>query len=125
MRNTGGCRIVEAENIIINRGRKPMTGKDRDNKQNGHPDEWDMLMAYHLLQKDIETQNTPRKKSSSECSNLEAILYMIGGLVAMGIIFTFLGVDAQDVPAILLLLLWFVFTIIIMVVVISIGSRKR
>ncbi|MCC8105729.1 MAG: hypothetical protein LIO99_06945 [Clostridiales bacterium] len=102
-----------------------MAGKDKDNKQNSHPDECDMLVAYHPLQKDMETQNIPRKKTSSECSTLEAILYMIGGLVAMGFIFSLLGVDAYDVPAILLLLLWFIFAIIIMVIVISIGSRKQ
>lgn len=43
VRNTGGCHIVEKENI--RRGRKPMAGKDRDNKQNSHPDEGDMVVG--------------------------------------------------------------------------------
>lgn len=102
-----------------------MAGTDKDNKQNGRPDEWDMLIAYHLLKKDMDKQNTPKKNSGSECSNLEAILYTVGGFVVMSIILTSLGIDAHDVPVLLIIFLWIVFGIIIMVVVNCIGSGKR
>lgn len=101
-----------------------MTGTDKDNKQNGHPSEWDRMLTYQLLQENMEKQKSPRKTSSSDGSTLIAILCTIGGFAAMCIIFSSLGVDAQGISAILLILLWFVFAIIILVVALCIGSRK-
>ncbi|MCD7957386.1 MAG: hypothetical protein LUG93_16905 [Lachnospiraceae bacterium] len=98
---------------------------EKNSGHNYHPDELDMMIGMHLLQEDIEKQSPLRRNSSSDVSWLEVILYFVGGFFLEFFILYFLGVDSANLPGAVVLILWFVCSIVVMVAVISFGSRKR
>ncbi|MCD7824544.1 MAG: hypothetical protein LUH14_01030 [Clostridiaceae bacterium] len=104
-----------------------MARKNSENsgKQTNHSDDWDMLIAYHLLQKDTQKRNATSAESKSDSSWLEAILCTIGGFVLACIVFVFLGVDAGNVPAVVIVIMWIICSILLMVFKMAYESKPR
>ncbi|MCC8136677.1 MAG: hypothetical protein LIO76_01185 [Clostridiales bacterium] len=96
-----------------------------ESKKNSHPNEFDMMMATYLLHEDIEKQTPVRRNAGSEVSWLEVILYFVGGFFLEFFILYFLGVDTSNLPGALVLILWFVCSILVMIAAVNYSTRKR
>lgn len=72
---------------------------------------------YFMMDEELSRGNpqTPRSRPRrpGEISTGAAILSVIGGLVAVGVLFTLLNIDVDDVSVVLILILWFVLRLLI------------
>lgn len=88
-----------------------------DWNHNGKDDQFDRFMDYQMI-------NDGMKKSGRSggphrgggMSTLAAFLCVFGGLVIEALIFTVFGVDVDDVSAIVLILLWILFSTILVAI---------
>ncbi len=85
-----------------------------DNKD----DDLDDYLEYHYIFEENEKQNntgTQRKIGKGKpgkTSNGAALFYTFSGLIEQAFLYTILGVDVEKIPAILIVVLWIVLSVI-------------
>lgn len=94
-----------------------------DWNHNGKKDMSDNYIEYQIY-KDVTGQNdepsyTPGKGNGM--STFGAIISVIAGLVLQAVLYTVLGIDVDDVPVLIIIILWIIFSAIAAVVVDKIG----
>lgn len=94
-----------------------------DWNNNGKKDMVDNYIEYQIY-KDVTGQNkepsyTP--SSGKGMSTFGAIVSVVAGLVLQAVLYTGLGIDVDDVPVLVMIILWVVFSAITAVVVDKIG----
>ena len=80
-------------------------------------------IEYHVY-KDVTGQNDEPSYTPSRgngMSTFGAIISVIAGLVLQAVLYTVLGIDVDDVPVLIIIILWVVFSAIAAVVVDKIG----
>lgn len=95
-----------------------------DWNHNGKKDMSDNYIEYQIY-KDVTDQNdepsyTPSKGNGM--STFGAIISVIAGLVLQAVLYTVLGIDVDDVPVLIIIILWIIFSAIAAVVVDKIGG---
>lgn len=89
---------------------------------NGKKDIQDDLIEYQIYQECMKNSNsTSGSDHSGGMSTFGAILCVVGGLVTEGIVFSALGAEVKDIPSIILIILWLVFSTLIAVLAEKIG----
>ena len=86
----------------------------------------DMIDNYteYQIYKDVTGQNDEPSYTPSRgngMSTFGAIISVIAGLVVQAVLYTVLGIDVDDVPVLIIIILWVVFSAIAAVVVDRIG----
>ena len=94
-----------------------------DWNHNGKKDMADNFIEYQIY-KDVTSQKgnpsyTP--SSGSGMSTFGAIVSVIAGLFLQSALYVTLGIDVDDVPVLVIIILWVVFSAIVAVVVDKIG----
>ncbi len=94
-----------------------------DWNHNGKNDMGDNYIEYQIYQdvtgEEHEPSYTPsRSRGMSTCG---AIICVIGGLVLQAMLYTTLDIEVDDVPILVILILWVVFSGIVAVVIDKIG----
>ena len=85
-----------------------------DWNQNGKKDMMDNYIQYQIYKKSTENQNTSyTPRSGSGISTFGAILSVIAGLFGQALIYMALGIEVEDVPVIVMLILWVVISAIV------------
>ncbi len=93
-----------------------------DWNHNGKNDMADDFMEYQIYKdvmgQDDESSYTPRRSSSGGgTSTFGAIISVIAGFIMQVILYMILGIDVENVPVIVIIILWAVFTAIAAVVI--------
>lgn len=94
-----------------------------DWNRNGKRDMGDNYIEYQIY-KDVTGQNDKSSYTPSRgngMSTFGAIISVIAGLVLQAALYTGLGIDVDDVPVLVIIILWIVFSVIAAVVVDKIG----
>ena len=94
-----------------------------DWNRNGKNDMVDNYIEYQIY-KDVTGQNDEPSYTPSRgngMSTFGAIISVIAGLVLQAALYTWLGIDVADVPVLVIIILWIVFSTIAAVVVDKIG----
>lgn len=94
-----------------------------DWNHNGRKDMADDYIEYQIY-KDVTGQNKESSYTPSNgkgMSTFGAIVSVIAGLVLQAALYTGLGIDVDDVPVLVMIILWLVFSAITAVVVDKIG----
>ena len=94
-----------------------------DWNHNGKRDMGDNYIEYQIY-KDVTGQNDKSSYTPSRgngMSTFGAIISVIAGLVLQAALYTGLGIDVDDVPILVIIILWIVFSTITAVVVDKIG----
>lgn len=96
-----------------------------DWNNNGKKDMADDYIEYQIY-KDVTGQNkgpsyTPSNGNGKGISTFEAIISVIAGLVLQAALYAGLGIDVDDVPVLVIIILWVVFSAITAVVADKIG----
>lgn len=94
-----------------------------DWNHNGRKDMADDYIEYQIY-KDVTGQNKEPSYTPSNgkgMSTFGAIVSVIAGLVLQAALYTGLGIDVDDVPVLVMIILWLVFSAITAVVVDKIG----
>ena len=94
-----------------------------DWNQNGKSDITDNYMEYQIYKKVSGGVDKPSctPNRSSGMSTFGAILCVIGGLILQALLYTVLDIEVDNVPTLVILILWVVFSGIVAVVVDKIG----
>ena len=94
-----------------------------DWNHDGRNDMMDNYIEYQIY-KDVTGQNDEPSYTPSRgngMSTFGAIISVIAGLVLQAVLYTVLGIDVDDVPVRIIIILWVVFSAIAAVVVDKIG----
>ena len=94
-----------------------------DWNQNGKNDLQDNFIEYQIY-KDITGQNNESSYTPSRgngMSTFGAIISVVAGLVLQAALYVALGIDVDDVPVLVIIILWVVFSSITAVVIDKIG----
>ena len=94
-----------------------------DWNNDGKNDMIDNYIEYQIY-KDVTGQNDEPSYTPSRgngMSTFGAIISVIAGLVVQAVLYTVLGIDVDDVPVFVIIILWVVFSAIAAVVVDKIG----
>ena len=94
-----------------------------DWNHDGRNDMMDNYIEYQIY-KDVTGQNDKPSYTPSRCNGMStfgAIISVIAGLVLQAALYTGLGIDVDDVPVFVIIILWVVFSAIAAVVVDRIG----
>ena len=92
-----------------------------DGNHEGKKDMMDNYIEYQIY-KDVTGQNDePSYTPSRGTGGFGAIVSVIAGLVLQSVLYVTLGIDVDDVPVIIILILWAVFSTITAMVVDKIG----
>ena len=94
-----------------------------DWNHDGRNDMMDNYIEYQIY-KDVTGQNDEPSYTTSRgngMSTFGAIISVIAGLVLQAALYTGLGIDVVDVPVLVIIILWVVFSAIAAVVVDKIG----
>ena len=94
-----------------------------DWNNDGKNDMMDNYIEYQIY-KDVTGQNDAPSYTPSRgngMSTFGAIISVIAGLVLQAVLYTVLGIDVDDVPVLVIIILWVVFSAIAAVVVDKIG----
>ena len=94
-----------------------------DWNNDGKNDMIDNYIEYQIY-KDVTGQNDEPSYTPSMgngMSTFGAIISVIAGLVLQAALYTGLGIDVDDVPVLVIIILWVVFSAIVVVVVDKIG----
>ena len=94
-----------------------------DWNHDGRNDMMDNYIEYQIY-KDVTGQNDEPSYTPSRGSGMStfgAIISVIAGLVLQAVLYTVLGIDVDDVPVLIIIILWVVFSAIAAVVVDRIG----
>jgi hypothetical protein len=86
---------------------------------NGKYDEQDAFIDYQIYHDCSNNQGTPHRSSSNGMSTFGAILCTVGGFIGAALIIALLGIE--DVPGLLIVVLWVVVSVILSVFVGKIG----
>ena len=90
-----------------------------DWNQNGKSDAFDHYVDYKLSGGNNESSG---RSSGGGMSTFGAILCVIAGLVEQSVIYTALDIEVDDVPGIIIVILWVVFSVVTAMIV---SARKR
>jgi hypothetical protein len=74
---------------------------------------FDMMLDQKLSKQNPPTPRSRSQKRTGDISTGATIISMIGGLVALGTFVTMLGIEVDDMPVALILILWFTLTLLI------------
>ena len=94
-----------------------------DWNNDGKNDMIDNYIEYQIY-KDVTGQNDEPSYTPSRgngMSTFGAIISVIAGLVLQAVLYTVLGIEVDDVPVLIIIILWVVFSAIAAVVVDKIG----
>ena len=94
-----------------------------DWNHDGRNDMMDNYIEYQIY-KDVTGQNDEPSYTTSRgngMSTFGAIISVIAGLVLQAVLYTVLGIEVDDVPVFVIIILWVVFSAIAAVVVDKIG----
>lgn len=94
-----------------------------DWNHNGKKDMADNFIEYQIY-KDVTSQKGPSSytpSSGNGMSTFGAIVSVIAGLFLQSALYVTLGIDVDDVPVLVIIILWVVFSAIAAVVVDKIG----
>ena len=94
-----------------------------DWNHDGRNDMMDNYIEYQIY-KDVTGQNDEPSYTTNRgngMSTFGAIISVIAGLVLQAVLYTVLGIDVDDVPVLIIIILWVVFSAIAAVVVDRIG----
>lgn len=92
-----------------------------DWNQDGKKDEKDNFIGYQIFKDGTDNDNNTSHSHKGGISTFGAIVSVIAGLVLQAVLYTALGIEVKDVPLIVILMLWFVFSIIVAAIVDKIG----
>lgn len=95
----------------------------RDWNHDGKKDMVDNYIEYQMYKKMTEQKEessyTPSRGNGM--SNFGAIISVIAGLILQALLYVALGIDVENVPVLVIVILWIVFSAIAAVVVEKIG----
>ena len=86
-----------------------------DWNNDGRNDMMDNYIEYQIY-KDVTGQNDEPSYTTSRgngMSTFGAIISVIAGLVLQAVLYTVLGIDVDDVPVLIIIILWVVFSAIV------------
>lgn len=94
-----------------------------DWNQNGKKDMGDDYIEYQIYKDVTGQKNEPihTQRSGNGMSTFGAIISVIAGLVLQAVVYMGLGIEVEDVPVFVIIVLWVVFSAIAAVVVDKIG----
>lgn len=88
---------------------------------NGKKDVGDDFIEYQIYKESTSNHNHVSHSSGNGISTFGAILSVIGGLVLQAILYTMLGIEVENVPVLVIIILWAVFSTLCAVVIEKIG----
>ena len=92
-----------------------------DWNHNGKKDMADDFIEYQIYKdvmgQDDESSYTPRRSGSGGISTIGAVISVIAGLFMQVILYMILGIDVENVPVFVIVILWAVFSAIAAVVI--------
>lgn len=92
-----------------------------DWNHNGKKDMADDFIEYQIYKdvtgQDDEPSYTPRRSGSGGISSFGAVVSVIAGLFMQVILYALLGIDVENVPVFVIVILWIVFSTIAAVVI--------
>lgn len=94
-----------------------------DWNHNGKNDMGDNFIEYQIYKNATGQNNKPTYSSgkSNGMSTFGAIISVIAGLVLQSVLYTALGIDVENVPVLVIVILWAVFSAIAAIIVEKIG----
>lgn len=93
-----------------------------DWNHNGKDDMMDDYIEYSIYQETMNKKDSSQHSySSGGCSRFTAFLIAISGLVIQALLYTILGIDVDNVPALIIWFLWFFFDGLVAVGLAKIG----
>ena len=95
----------------------------RDWNHDGKKDMIDNYIEYQMYKKMTEQKEKSSYTSNrgNGMSNFGAIISVIAGLILQALLYVALGIDVENVPVLVIVILWIVFSAITAVVVEKIG----
>ena len=81
----------------------------------------DNMIEYQIYKNSTSKKNNSSYTPSSGMSSFGVIISAVGGLFLQALLYELLGIDASDVPALVIIILWLVFSTIIAIVAEIIG----
>lgn len=88
---------------------------------NGRKDASDDFIEYQIYKDTTNGNNQVSHSSGNGMSTFGAILSVVGGLILQSMLYVVLGIDVENVPVLVIIILWVVFLIIVAIVVEKIG----
>ena len=79
---------------------------------NGKKDFADDFIEYHIYKESTSNNKHVSHSSGNGISNFGAILSVIGGLVLQAIFYMIFGIEVENVPVFVIIVLWVVFSIL-------------
>ncbi len=83
----------------------------------------DDFIEYHIMNGGNDPE-PGREHKSGELGTIGIVLCAISGLVEQAMLYVLLGIDVENVPVIVMILLWFVFSFITMLLVMWMRGKR-